>query len=97
MLRPGSRSDRSTRTLSMPALAAGQSASDSSQKLLFKIRVVSLCGGVPVRPAVGGTSMSATAEPGFLSRSLAPSSDDDAKEEFFRAIGQAIANALLDQ
>ena len=41
--------------------------------------------------------MSATAEPGFLSRSLAPSSDDDAKEEFFRAIGQAIANALLDQ
>jgi hypothetical protein len=41
--------------------------------------------------------MSATAEPGFLSRSLAPSSDDDVKEEFFRAIDQASANALLDQ
>ena len=81
----------------MPALAAGQSASDSSQKLLIEIRVVSLCGGLPVRPAVGGTSMSATAEAWILKQVTGPSSDYDAKEEFFRAIGQAIANALLDQ
>lgn len=41
--------------------------------------------------------MSATAEAWILKQITGPSSDYDAKEEFFRAIGQAIANALLDQ
>lgn len=67
-------------------------------KNCFSKFVSSRCAeALPVRPAVGGASMSVTAEAWILKQVTGPSSDYDAKEEFFRAIGQAIANALLDQ